>query len=100
MAETLPRVYAFEIENNLRKLVEELLTPIVNINKDNHSRIANLETVTKAIDKDNIVINHKLDGDKRMRDLIEDIRTNLTTVQTEIYKEIEFIEKDVKHYKE
>ena len=35
-----------------------------------------------------------------MRDLIEDIRTNLTTVQTEIYKEIEFIEKDVKHYKE
>ena len=43
IANSMPRVYAFEIESNLRKLIEELLNPIVLVNKDNNSRLGNLE---------------------------------------------------------
>jgi len=46
-------VYAFEIETNLRNLVEEIVEPIVAINKANNARLAHLEKITKELDQEN-----------------------------------------------
>ena len=52
----IPGVYAFEIETNLRGLLEEILEPMVIINKENNKRLFHLEHVTKEIDKENATI--------------------------------------------
>jgi len=59
----MPKVFAFEIETNLRSLIEEVLEPIVLINKSNNTRIGHLEKVTKELDLENQNISMKLDSD-------------------------------------
>jgi len=43
----IPKVFAFEIETNLRNLIEEIVEPVVNINKKNNTRLEHLENVTR-----------------------------------------------------
>ena len=48
--ENLPTVNAFLLENNLRNVLQEIIDPIVCINKENNTRLGNLESVTKDIE--------------------------------------------------
>lgn len=59
----MPKVFAFEIESNLRNLIEEVLNPIVKINKENNARLGNVELITKQLDRENKNIMGKLEAD-------------------------------------
>lgn len=85
----LPGVFAFEIETNLRGVLEEILEPIVRINVENNKRLLNMEHTTRAINKVNTDIYQKLREDRKLKDMIDDCNTLCNRIKYEIHRELD-----------
>lgn len=79
----------FTVESRLRILLEEILAPIVIVNKENNGRLVSLEKANKDIETMQGKINLKLDADKKLRDLVEDTKIHSEKFQKEAHKEID-----------
>lgn len=65
-------MFAFEIETNIRGILEEILEPIVKINVENNTRLSNIERTTKAIQRINGDLYEKLKEDRKLKDMVDD----------------------------
>ena len=87
--EKLPTVLAFQLENNLRSVLEEIMTPIVVINKENNTRLGALESVTKDIESMQYRINQKLESNTKLRDVIDDARAATEKIPVESHHDMD-----------
>jgi hypothetical protein len=91
----MPQVFAFEVEANLRSLIEEVLEPIVKLNKENNSRLGNVEMLTKQLDRENKAMMSKLDADQKLRGMVADTHAMAVGIQKELLEEIDVVKSQV-----
>ena len=91
----MPQVFAFEVEANLRSLIEEVLEPIVKLNKENNSRLGNVEMLTKQLDRENKAMMSKLDADQKLRGMVADTHAMAVGIQKELREEIDLVKSQV-----
>ena len=95
----LPKVYAFEVENNIRTVLLEILKPIITQHEKAVTNIAglmdNYGDLVSGIER----VNRKLDTDVVMRDIVKDVRDQQAKIQEDIHREMKAVQKEGTNHK-
>jgi len=82
----MPMVWAFEIENNMRQAVQEVLKPIVQQNEKSAMNVADLQASFEDLLVSLERVNRKLDLEVRLRDLVTDQSERMKKVQEDVIR--------------
>ena len=68
----MPKVFAFEVENNIQLGIKAILEPIVKQHEKLKQDMADSNEVFKRVDENIALVNARLDGELDMREMVKD----------------------------
>ena len=96
----LNKVFAFEVENNISKVLQTILKPIVVQHEKAVLNIVDLQSGFTDVLKNLDMVNRKLDSDTKMRDTVADAGENTRNLSAQVNADKEFVHKKLLEIKQ
>ena len=84
----MPKVFAFEVENNIRMVMREILKPVIGQNEKVVLNINDLQALFSELQNSLKELNKKLDNQLSLTDQVKDANLKTKNMKDEYYREI------------